>query len=212
LKIAATSAKINVEINKSRYEEISITKSLRINEAIRAQQLRVIGPDGTQIGILTREQALLEAERYELDLVEISPTAAPPVARIVDWGKFSYQKMKEQQRNRKHTKVSEIKQMRLGLKIGAHDLDIKCRKIRGFLEEGHKVKITILFRGREMAHQELGYTLLDQITQLLGEGAIIDQKPQLAGKTLGILVRSNTNAKIKDPSRNRETDNDNEER
>ncbi|HKX23600.1 MAG TPA: translation initiation factor IF-3 [Candidatus Saccharimonadales bacterium] len=177
-----------------------MSKSVRINEAIRASELRVIGPDGEQIGILTRAEALLEAERHELDLVEISPSANPPVARIVDWGKYNYQKTKEMQRNRKHAKTSEVKQMRLGLKIGANDLEIKLRKIRSFLEDGHKVKIMAFFRGREMAHQELGYQLLERITQSLSEVAVVDQTPQLAGKNLSIVVRSNnTHAKAKNP-------------
>jgi translation initiation factor IF-3 len=149
---------------------------------------------------LTLAKALLEAERHGLDLVEISPSANPPVARIVDWGKYNYQKTKELQRNRKNAKASEVKQMRLGLKIGANDLEIKLRKIRGFLEQGHKVKIMVFFRGREMAHQEIGYQLLDRITQSLSEVAVMDQSAQLAGKNLSIVVRSNnTNAKAKDP-------------
>jgi len=138
-----------------------------------------------------------------LDLVEISPSANPPVARIVDWGKYNYQKTKEMQRNRKNAKASEVKQMRLGLKIGANDLEIKLRKIRSFLEQGHKVKVMVFFRGREMAHQELGYQLLDRITQALSETGAVDQPPQLAGKNLSIVVRS-TNAKVKNPQRDSE--------
>lgn len=172
---------------------------MRVNEAIRASELRVIGPDGNQIGILSRAQALLEAERAGLDLVEISPQANPPVARVVDWGKFLYQKTKEQQRSRKKAKTIELKQMRLGLKIGAHDLDIKLRKIREFLEAGHKVKIMVFFRGREMAHQEIGYQLLDKIIEKLQDVAIVEQKPTMAGKNLGIVVRSTINAKAQNP-------------
>lgn len=190
------------ETNNPCLRSISISKPVRINGAIRANELRVIGPDGEQIGILTRAEALLEAEKQELDLVEISPSANPPVVRIVDWGKYNYQKTKEMQRNRKNAKTSEVKQMRLGLKIGANDLEIKLRKIRSFLEQGHKVKIMVFFRGREMAHQELGYQLLDRIAQSLSEVAATDQSAQLAGKNLSIVVRS-TNAKVKneDPSR-----------
>lgn len=138
-------------------------------------------------------------------MVEISPNANPPVARIVDWGKYNYQKTKEMQRNRKHAKASEVKQMRLGLKIGTNDLEIKLRKIRSFLEDGHKVKIMAFFRGREMAHQELGYELLKRITESLSDVAVVDQTPQLAGKNLSIVVRSNsTHAKAKDPQGNSE--------
>ncbi len=130
--------------------------------------------------------------------------ANPPVARIIDWGKYKYQKMKEQQRSRRSAKASELKQIRLGLKIGAHDLDIKLRKVREFLEEGHKVKISAFFRGREMAHQELGYALLDKCVQKLDDIAVVDQSPQLAGKNLTIVVRSSSNAKVKNPSRDSE--------
>lgn len=141
------------------------------------------------MGILSRTDALSEADKAGLDLVEISPQASPPVAKIVDWGKYQYQKMKEQQRNRKNAKVTDIKQMRLGLKIGQHDLEIKLKKIAGFLEEGHKVKIMIFFRGREMAHQDLGFVLMDKIIELLGENVVVEQKPQLAGRNLSITVR-----------------------
>lgn len=178
---------------------------MRINEAITASELRVIGPDGNQIGVLSRAEALLEAERAGLDLIEVSPQATPPVARIIDWGKYQYQKTKEQQRSRKNTVIIEVKQMRLGLKIGAHDLDIKLRKIREFLEAGHRVKIMVFFRGREMAHQELGYELLDKITERLQDLAVVEQKPIMAGKNLGIVVRSTVNAKAQNPPRNSET-------
>ncbi|HET9412234.1 MAG TPA: translation initiation factor IF-3 [Candidatus Saccharimonadales bacterium] len=170
---------------------------MRINESITASELRVIGPDGNQLGILSRSEALLEAERAGLDLIEISPMASPPVAKIIDWGKYQYQKTKEQQRNRRNTTTVEIKQMRLGLKIGANDLDIKLRKIREFLEAGHRVKIMVFFRGREMAHQELGYAMLDKIIEKLQDTATVEQKPIMAGKNLGIVVRSTVNVKSK---------------
>ncbi len=164
--------------------------SVRINESIRARELRVIGQDGEQLGIVSRAEALKLAEEAGVDLVEISPNADPPVAKIVDWGKYQYQKMKEQQKNRKNSKQAELKQMRFGLKIGSGDLDIKLRKIRSFLEAGHKVRIQIFYRGREMAHKELGYELIDKIVALLDEDAILEQKPQMAGRNLSIVVRS----------------------
>jgi translation initiation factor IF-3 len=150
----------------------------------------VIGSDGTQLGIMSRAEALKAAEEAGVDLVEISPDAMPPVAKVVDWGKYQYQKMKEQQKNRKSSKASELKQMRFGLKIGSGDLDIKLRKIRGFLAAGHKVRIQIFYRGREMAHKELGYEMIDKITALLEDDAIVEQKPQMAGRNLSIIVRS----------------------
>ena len=130
------------------------------------------------------------AEEAGVDLVEISPNADPPVAKVVDWGKYQYQKMKEQQKNRRSNKATELKQMRFGLKIGANDLEIKLRKIREFLADGHKVKILIFYRGREMAHKELGYELIDRVVALLEEVAILEQKPQMAGRNLSIVIRS----------------------
>ena len=177
---------------------------MRINGAISAPELRVIGSDGNQLGVLTRAEALLEAEKAGLDLVEVSPQAQPPVARIVDWGKYIYQKTKEQQKSRRSAKITKLKQIRLGLKIGLNELDIKLRKVKEFLSQGHKVKIMVFYRGREMAHQEIGYTLMDQIIERLQDTAIIEQKPIMAGKTLGIVVRSTGNAKDQNPSRDSE--------
>lgn len=139
---------------------------------------------------MSRAEALKAAEEAGVDLVEISPDANPPVVKIVDWGKFQYQKMKELQKNKKSSKANELKQMRFGLKIGAGDLDIKLRKIRSFLAAGHKVRIQIFYRGREMAHKELGYEMIDKITALLEDDAVVEQKPQMAGRNLSIIVRS----------------------
>jgi translation initiation factor IF-3 len=139
---------------------------------------------------MSREDALKAAEDAGVDLVEISPNADPPVAKVIDWGKYQYQKMKEQQKNRKSSKASELKQMRFGLKIGSGDLEIKLRKIREFLSAGHKVRIQIFYRGREMAHKELGYEMIDRIVALLEDDAILEQKPQMAGRNLSIVVRS----------------------
>ncbi|MFZ1801429.1 MAG: translation initiation factor IF-3 [Candidatus Saccharimonas aalborgensis] len=161
-----------------------------MNDAIRATELRVIGTNGEQLGVMSRTEALRLAEEAGVDLVEISPNANPPVVKVVDWGKFQYQRLKEQQRNRRSNKASELKQMRFGLKIGANDLEIKLRKIREFLADGHKVKILIFFRGREMAHRELGYELIDRMVKLLENEAVLEQKPLMAGRNLSIVIRS----------------------
>lgn len=139
---------------------------------------------------MSLQEALKVAEESGVDLVEISPNADPPVAKVIDWGKFQYQKMKEQQKNRRSSKVSELKQMRFGLKIGSGDLDIKLRKIRSFLQEGHKVRIQIFYRGREMAHKELGFDMIEKIISLLEDDAILEQKPQMAGRNLSVVIRS----------------------
>jgi translation initiation factor IF-3 len=150
----------------------------------------VVGADGQQLGVLSRSEALKVAEDEGLDLVEISPNADPPVAKIIDWGKYQYQKMKEQQKNRKSNKTSELKQMRFGLKIGSGDLEVKLRKVRGFLADGHKVRLQIFYRGREMAHKELGYEMMDRIVEQLQNEAILEQKPQMLGRNLSAVVRS----------------------
>ncbi len=139
---------------------------------------------------MSRADALNAAKEAGLDLVEISPGAVPPVAKIVDWGKYQYQKMKEAQKNRRSNKAGELKQMRFGLKIGQGDLEIKLRKVREFLTEGHKVRIQIFYRGREMAHKELGYVMVEKIATLLENDAVLEHEPQMAGRNLSVVIRS----------------------
>jgi translation initiation factor IF-3 len=158
--------------------------------------MRVIDEDGTQLGILSRNEALQAAADRELDLVEISPDAKPPVVKIVDWGKYNYQRTKQQQKNKRNAKALDMKQMRFGLKISEHDLEVKLRKVTGFLDVGHKVKITIFYRGRELAHKDLGFKLADKVINDLGETVVVDQTPEFAGKQLNFVIRSN-NAKAK---------------
>ncbi|MBF1030605.1 MAG: translation initiation factor IF-3 [Candidatus Nanosynbacter sp.] len=150
----------------------------------------MIGADGKQLGVMSLREALDIAQKAGVDLVEISPKANPPVAKIVDWGKYQYQKMKEQQKARRNNKANELKQMRFGLKIGSNDLEIKLRKIRAFLSDGHKVKILIFFRGREIAHKNLGYDLIDKMMEQLKDEATLEQKPTMAGRNLSIVIRS----------------------
>ncbi len=169
-----------------------------MNQAIRASNLRIIDESGKQIGVFSRAEAIHMANDQDLDLVEISPAANPPVAKIIDWGKYNYQRTKQQQKNRRNTKVLDVKQMRFGMKISEHDLQVKLRKVMGFLEEGHKVKLAIFYRGRELAHKDLGFQLANKVIELLGDKIIVDQQPQLAGKQLIFVVRSNSNAKAKD--------------
>lgn len=145
---------------------------------------------------MSRQEALQKAQLAELDLVEISPDSKPPVAKIVNWGKFNYQRTKQLQKSRRNTKVSELKQMRFGLKISEHDMGVKLKKINSFLQDGDKVRISIVYKGRELAHKELGNKLMDKIIGELGEGVSTDQPPQFAGRQLSAVVRSN-NAKAK---------------
>lgn len=124
-----------------------------------------------------------------MDLVEVSPQADPPVARIVDWGKYVYQKQKQEQKSRKNQKGQDLKQVRFGLKIGQHDLDIKLKKIKEFLDEGHKVRISAVYRGREMAHKDLGYGLLDRVFKTIEDSAVVEQTPEMTGRYLSMQIR-----------------------
>ena len=166
---------------------ISKNDDTRVNRAIRAPKLRVIDENGQQAGILSLNEALQRAEQAELDLVEVSPQADPPVARIIDWGKYVYQKQKQQ--SKKKQKSQDLKQVRMGLKIGDHDFDIKLRMIREFLDAGHQVRISAYFRGREMAHKDLGYDLLDRVLKTIEDIAVVEQEPQMAGRYLSFQVR-----------------------
>ena len=140
---------------------------------------------------MSSRDAQLLAKEQGVDLVEIAANANPPVVKVIDWGKYQYQKMKEQAKNRKKAreKQSELKQMKIGLKISDNDLNIKIRKIKGFLEDGDRVKIMIIFRGREMAHKEIGKELLDKVLAELGDIAVVEGKPQFAGRNLSIGIR-----------------------
>ena len=151
--------------------------------------MRVIGASGEQLGIMSSRDAQLMARDAGLDLVEISPNANPPVVKIIDWGKYQYQKMKEQSRAKKNAKSSELKQIRLGLKIGENDLNIKIRKTLELLEGGDRVKIMIVFRGREMAHKEIGTDLMNKIIEKLGPDVLVDGKSQMSGRNLTFMVR-----------------------
>jgi len=146
---------------------------------------------------MSRSEALAAAEQAGLDLVEISPTAKPPVAKIIDWGKYNYQRTKQIQKNKKNAKSLELKQMRVGLKISAHDLEVKANKVEKFLEQGHKVKYTLRYRGRELAHKDLGFTLAQRIIDSYGDTVTVDSKPQFAGKQLNFVIRRSNSAKAK---------------
>ena len=142
---------------------------------------------------MSSRDAQMIAREQGVDLVEISPTADPPVVKVIDWGKYQYQKMKEEAKNRKKAreKQSELKTMKIGLKISDNDLNIKVRKIKSFLEDGDRVKIMVIFRGREMTHKEIGQEMVDKIIQRISEETeiVVEGKPQFAGRNLSISIR-----------------------
>jgi translation initiation factor IF-3 len=138
---------------------------------------------------MSRQEALSIAEERDLDLIEISPDANPPVCKVVDWGKYNYQRTKQLQKNRKTAKSLEMKQIRFGLKISDHDLGIKMNKGKKFLEDGHKLKVTLMYRGREQAHKEIGFRIAQRVIDDLGDTVIVEQQPQLAGRQLNFVLR-----------------------
>ena len=140
---------------------------------------------------MSSREAQLLAKEQGVDLLEIAANANPPVVKIIDWGKYQYQKMKEEAKNRKKAreKQSELKQMKIGLKISDNDLSIKVRKMRSFLDDGDRVKIMIIFKGREMAHKEIGNELLSRVISMLGEDVITEGKTQMSGRNLSVQVR-----------------------
>jgi translation initiation factor IF-3 len=150
--------------------------------------VRLIGADGANVGVVPIRQAIMMAEEANLDLVEISPDAKPPVCKILDYGKFKFQEQKKAAEARKKQKVIEIKEIKMRPMIDDHDYDVKMRAIKRFFEEGDKVKITLRFRGREMAHQELGQQLLDRVKKDTVEIAKVESEPRFEGRQIVMVL------------------------
>ncbi|MGY0559159.1 MULTISPECIES: translation initiation factor IF-3 [unclassified Luteimonas] len=163
-------------------------KQNRRNQDIRVPRVRVIGSDGEMIGVLSRDEALGQAQEEGLDLVEIQPNADPPVCRIMDYGKFRFDLQKKANLAKKKQKQVEIKEVKFRPVTDSGDYAIKMRKMRGFLEEGDKVKVNIRFRGREMSHQELGRGMLQRIEADLGEDIVIESRPRMEGRQMVMMI------------------------
>jgi len=175
-----------------------IIKQLRINQMIRAQEVRLVGEKGEQLGIMPLSQAQETARKHDLDLVEVAPAAVPPVCRLLDYGKYKYQQAKKEQEIRKSQKISSLREIRLRPKIGNHDFEAKSRTARKLLADGDKVKVTVLFRGREITHPELGHRLLQRMTETLNENASMERQPIIEGKRMNIILTPITKAKVKE--------------
>jgi len=166
-----------------------IPKDLRVNEQIRGtREVRLIGQGGEQLGIVPIQRALEMARTATLDLVEVSPTAQPPVCRLLDYGKFKYEQTRKEREARKSQKTQELKEMRLFPKIGEHDLDFKTRIVRSFLEEGDKVKLTLRFKGRENAHPEIGRAVLEEVVKRLEGVGSVERAPLLEGRAMTVIL------------------------
>jgi translation initiation factor IF-3 len=160
----------------------------RINDRIRATEIRLIGADGENVGVVTPARAMAMAEEAGLDLVEISPNAEPPVCKIMDFGKFKYEQQKREAEARKKQKIIEIKEIKFRPGTDTHDYDVKMRSVLKFLDEGDKVKVTLRFRGREMAHQELGLELLNRVAADVGEAGKVESMPRLEGRQMVMMI------------------------
>jgi translation initiation factor IF-3 len=160
----------------------------RVNEAIEARQVRLVDENGTMVGIVPLAVALERAAQAGLDLVEVAPNASPPVCKIMDFGKFKYEQQKKANAARKKQKVIEIKEIKMRPNIDENDYRIKMKKVKDFLEEGDKVKVTLRFRGREVAHQDIAMKLLERVRDDVGELARVEQMPKLEGRQMVMVM------------------------
>jgi translation initiation factor IF-3 len=159
-----------------------------VNNQIRAREIRVIDADGGQLGVMTPQDAQRIADQKELDLVEVAPTANPPVCRIMDYGKFRYAQKKKAQESRKKVAASQLKEVKMGSQTSQHDVAFKVNHIREFLAEGHRVKVTVFFRGRQITHPELGHAMLDRVAGMVTDVAVIEQSARLEGRQMSMML------------------------
>ena len=160
----------------------------RVNDRIRAPEIRLSGAEGENVGVVTPEKALRLAEEAGLDLVEISPNATPPVCKIMDFGKFKYEQQKRESEARKKQKTIEVKEVKFRPNTDTHDYDVKMRNVTRFLEAGDKVKVTLRFRGREMAHQNLGRDLLERVAEDIKEIGKVENMPKMEGRQMVMMI------------------------
>ena len=171
---------------KGRFPKPPSVKGARINDRIRVPQIRLVGPDGSQMGVMIPSKALEIAKQHNLDLVEVAPTARPPVCRVMDYSKYKYEQAKKGKEAKKHQKSTHLKEIRVRPRIEDNDYQTKMRNIQRFLSRGDHVRISLRFRGREMAHQEFGRQLLDRLTKDLAEVAQVERTPLQEGRVISM--------------------------
>jgi translation initiation factor IF-3 len=167
---------------------VVLEKQININEKIRAPEVRVVGQDGQQLGVLSLKKALEVAAQEELDLVEVAPNADPPVCKIMDFGKFKYQQNKRTQEAKKKQTVIQVKEVKVRPKTDEHDLQVKIRHIKRFLGQKDKAKVTILFRGREIAYTDQGVKVLERIKEEVKDDAVVEQSPKMEGRNMVMIL------------------------
>lgn len=169
-----------------------IIKELQINEGIRAKEVRLIGADGEQIGVVSINEALDAAREADLDLVNISPNAKPPVCKVIDYGKYRYEAIKREKEAKKNQKVINVKELRLSPNIDTHDLEVKANQANNFLKKGDRVKVSVRFRGRELGHTSIGKDVLNDFAELTSENGIVDKKPIMEGRSMVMFLAPNS--------------------
>jgi translation initiation factor IF-3 len=165
-----------------------IERETRINDRIRVREVRLIGPNGEQLGVVPTREALAKAQEAVMDLVEVAPTASPPVCKIMDFGRYKYEQSKRDHVARRRSKGGDLKGMRLSPKIGEHDRQVKTRQVREFLKEGNKVRVAMWFRGREMAHPKVGEVILLRMAQDLTDVGVMERIPLLEGRNMIMIM------------------------
>jgi len=167
---------------------VAIKKFIRINDKIRVPQVRLVGPDGGQLGVVTIQNALEIANQHELDLVEVAPQASPPVCRVIDFSKFKYDQEKKEREAKKHQRQSRLKEIRLKPNIDDHDYQVKVKHAIGFLKKKDKVKVSLFFRGRQMEHLDLGRKILDRFIIDIQNDGQVEKNPALEGRVISFMV------------------------
>lgn len=179
------------QASSSRSRVIALARDQRTDRRIKAREVRVVGPAGEQLGVLSIDQALARAQEFGLNLVEVNPMSKPPVCKIMDYGRFKYEEKKRANEAKKKQVVVKLKEVKLRPKTEEHDYETKVRHVKEFLEEGNKAKITIMFRGREITHRNLGQAILDDVVKDTRDIAIVEQPPRMEGRSLFMIIGPN---------------------
>ena len=164
------------------------TKELQINEEIRAKEVRIVGEDGEQVGVMSSAKALELAYEKDLDLVLIAPNAEPPVCRIMDYGKYRFERDKKEKEAKKKQTTVEVKEIQLSCRIDTHDFETKAKHAHRFLGEGNKVRVVVKFKGREMSHQEIGRDILSKFEEVCSDAGSVDKPPVLEGRAMSMII------------------------
>lgn len=171
-----------------REEENTIANEQQVNEQIREAEVRLVGEDGEQLGVMSSQAAQKLADEADLDLVNISPKAKPPVCKLMDYGKYKFEQGKRQKEAKKNQKVITLKEMRLSATIDKHDMEVKAKNVKKFLEAGDKVKISIRFRGRQLAHTDQGRQVMTMFLEILGDVAMVEKNAKMEGRSMFMIL------------------------